>query len=204
MAGITQCYSISCCDRNRRGGIKAIYLINTDNIDGAEVDSGGTCAYAYKAFTLASSTCFYKWEFDRGTAGYTANATRENGSTLIDVELQWYVPKVTCAGNAKLMELVTSCGITAVVETYADDCGDGASSPDAENLWFVLGWDEIFEETAYMEFTSGEQSTGMALQDQNGTLVKLTTQQGEYPRSLSSAGITALLAQVATSCSTCP
>jgi len=75
------------------------------------------------------------------------------------------------------MELVTSCGITAIVETYADDC----ESP-AITYKFVLGWDEIFEETAYMEFTSGEQTTGVGLQDANGTAITLTTQMGEYPR----------------------
>jgi len=180
MAGITQCYEVACCDRNRRGGIKSIYLINTDNITGTTVATT-PCAYAYDAVTLGAGTCWFKWEFDRGSAGYTANASRENGSTLIDIELQFYIPKVTCAGNEKLMELVTSCGITAVVETYADDC----DTPTANNLWFVLGWDEIFDETAYMEFTSGEQSTGIALSDANGTMVKLTTQQGEYPRAFS-------------------
>ena len=184
MAGITQCYEIACCDRNRRGGIKSIYLINTDDIVSTTV-SGTGCTYGYSAVTLDTGKKWYKWEFDRGTAGFNANASRENGSTLIDVELQFYIPKVTCEGNAKLMELVTSCGITAVVETYADDCGD-----PAENLWFVLGWDEIFEETAYMEFTTGEQTTGVALQDANGTAITLTTQQGEYPRGLTSAGIT--------------
>ena len=41
-----------------------------------------------------------------------------------------------------------------------------------------------------MEFTTGEQTTGVALQDANGTAITLTTQQGEYPRGLTSAGIT--------------
>ena len=33
-----------------------------------------------------------------------------------------------------------------------------------------------------MEFSSGEQTTGMGLQDANGTLVKLTGVHAEYPR----------------------
>ena len=132
---------------------------------------------AYSAVAMTASTMFYKWEFDRGTAGFTADATRENGSTLIDIALEFYIPKVTGVVNYDLMELVTSCGITAICETYADDC----ASP-AVTYMFVLGWDEIFEETAYMEFTSGAETTGMALQDANGTTVTITTQQGEYPR----------------------
>lgn len=196
MAGISSCYEIACCDRNRRGGIKRIYLIDTDKITDAVLQDAGDCTYGYKSFDVGTD-CFFKWEFDRGTAGFTANAVRENGSTLVDIELQWYVPKVTCAGNEKLMQLVKSCGITAVVELYADDCGD----PTAENLIFVLGWDEIFEETAYMEFTSGEQSTGIGLQDANGTLIKLTTQQGEYPRAYLSALSSLDISTTCTSCS---
>ena len=175
---ITSGHSVVCCDRNRRGGLKAIHLANTDQISSFTAEDTG-CLHAYNDVTMVDDTSdvFYKWEFDRGTAGFTASATRENGSTLIEVSLEFYIPKVTCEVNHDLMELVTSCGITAIVETYADDC----ASP-AETYKFVLGWDEIFEETAYMEFTSGEQTTGVALQDANGTAITLTTQQGEYPR----------------------
>lgn len=173
---ITSGHNVVCCDRNRRGGLKCIWLANTDDITSFTAGSGaGT--HEYSAVTMATGTQFYKWEFDRGTAGFTANATRENGSTLIEVSLEFYIPKVTSETNHDLMELVTSCGITAIVETYADDC----ASP-AVTYKFVLGYDEIFEETAYMEFTSGEQSSGVGLQDANGTAITLTTQMGEYPR----------------------
>ena len=33
-----------------------------------------------------------------------------------------------------------------------------------------------------MEFTSGEETTGVGLQDANGTAIVISTQQGEYPR----------------------
>lgn len=172
---ITGGHNVICCDRNRRGGLKTIYLANTDDI--ASFTAGATTTLDYTTVTMVSGKLFYKWEFDRGTAGFMADATRENGSTLIDVSLEFYIPKVTGLVNHDLMELVTSCGITAICETYADDCG-----VPAVTYMFVLGWDEIFEETAYMEFTSGAETTGVALQDANGTAVTITTQQGEYPR----------------------
>jgi hypothetical protein len=174
---ITSGHSVVCCDRNRRGGLKAIHLANTDDITSFTVATSPACLHGYSNVTMTGATTFYKWEFDRGTAGFTASATRENGSTLIEVSLEFYIPKVTCEVNLDLMELVTSCGITAIVETYADDC-----ETPAVTYKFVLGWDQIFEETAYMEFTSGEQTSGVALQDANGTAITLTTQQGEYPR----------------------
>lgn len=170
---ITSGHNVVCCDRNRRGGLKCIWLANTDDI----TSFTPTANHEYSTVAMATGTVFYKWEFDRGTAGFSAAATRENGSTLIEVSLEFYIPKVTSEVNKDLMELVTSCGITSIVETYADDCQDPAVT-----YKFVLGWDEIFEETAYMEFTSGEQSTGVGLQDANGTAITLTTQMGEYPR----------------------
>ena len=173
---ITSGHNVICCDRNRRGGLKTIYLANTDDIASfTAVTTAGT--HEYSAVTMTGAALFYKWEFDRGTAGFTAEATRENGSTLIDVSLEFYIPKVTGEVNHDLMELVTSCGITSIVETYADDC-----AASAETYEFVLGWDEIFEETAYMEFTTGTETTGVGLQDANGTAIVITTQMGEYPR----------------------
>ena len=173
---ITSGHNVICCDRNRRGGLKTIFLANTDDITSFTLDATAG-SHGYTAVTMVGAATFYKWEFDRGTAGFTANATRENGSTLIEVSLEFYIPKVTGEVNHDLMELVTSCGITSVVETYADDCADPAVT-----YKFVLGYDQIFEETAYMEFTSGEESTGVGLQDANGTAIVITTQQGEYPR----------------------
>lgn len=173
---ITTGHNVVCCDRNRRGGLKTIWLANTDDITSFTLDPTAG-SHGYTAVVMTGGALFYKWEFDRGTAGFTASATRENGSTLIDVSLEFYIPKVTGEVNHDLMELVTSCGITSIVESYADDCADPAVT-----YKFVLGWDEIFEETAYMEFTSGEETTGVGLQDANGTAITITTQQGEYPR----------------------
>ena len=173
---LTTGHNVICCDRNRRGGLKAIHLANTDDITSFTLDATAG-SHGYTTVTMSGAAVFFKWEFDRGTAGFTASATRENGSTMIDVSLELYIPKVTGEVNHDLMELVTSCGMTAIVESYADDC----ASP-AVTYMFVLGWDEIFEETAYMEFTSGEEATGVGLQDANGTAITITTQQGEYPR----------------------
>jgi len=84
---LTSGHSVVCCDRNRRGGIKSIYLANTDQITSFTAETTG-CLHAYNDVTMASATnYFYKWEFERGTAGFTASATRENGSTMIEVSL---------------------------------------------------------------------------------------------------------------------
>ena len=175
-------HNVLCCDRNRRGGLKRVWLAE-------QVKGPGTVTYASTGdgpggdahggeFTSFSGRMWYEFEFDRGTAGFVANATRENGSTLINVELEFYIPKLTEEVNARLSELAESCGIYALVETYADDCD--AVIP--ETYFFILGYDKVFETKAYLEFASGEQSSGVGLQDANGTLIKLTGVHAEYPR----------------------
>jgi len=170
---ITKGHQVECCDRNRRGGLKNIWLIEQGNVTATAVTAG-----VVTAFTTNDA---YQFDFDRGTAGFTANATRENGSTIITIELEFYIPKVTQEVNENLDQLARSCGLFAIVESYADDC----VSPVASTYKFVLGYDEIFELTAYMEFMSGEQTTGVGLQDANGTLIKIGGEQGEYPLEIS-------------------
>jgi hypothetical protein len=158
---LTKGHAIICCDRNRRGGLKRIWLMEQGGLTTvayAAAGSGPGSDAAGGEFNAFASSTFFEFEFDRGTAGFTANATRENGS--------------------RLRELTESCGVYALVETYADDCDTTAP----ETYFFILGYDKVFEKKAYMEFSSGEQATGVGLQDANGTAVKLAGVHAEYPR----------------------
>jgi hypothetical protein len=179
---ITQGHAIVCCDRNRRGGLKRIFLMEQGGLGAvayAAAGSGpGADAAGGEFNSFVSAGNWYEFEFDRETAGFTANATRENGSTLVTVELDFYIPKVTEEINGRLRELTESCGLYALVETFADDCD--AVAP--ETYFFILGYDKVFEKKAFLEFSSGEQTTGVALQDANGTQVKLAGVHAEYPR----------------------
>jgi|TARA_B110000444_G_scaffold161698_1_gene151097 hypothetical protein len=172
---LTQGHAIICCDRNRRGGLKRIWLMEKGLITGG---IGAVTIHTTGEYIAFPSVNWYEFEFDRGTAGFNANATRENGSTLVNIELEFYIPKITEEINARLRELTESCGIHALCETYADDC----DTDDPETYFFIIGYDKVFEDKAYLEFASGEQTTGMGLQDANGTLVKLAGIQAEYPR----------------------
>lgn len=169
-------HEILCCDRNRRGGLKKIWLVEQTTMTSADVVFS-TTGHRIDQFDTDD---LYQFDFERGTAGFTAAATRENGSTLVNVELEFYIPKITEEINDILSDLTESCGVHAIVETFADDCDE----PTPETYFFVLGYDKVFEEKAYLEFSSGEQSTGVGLQDPNGTAVKLVGVQAEYPREL--------------------
>ena len=178
---LTKGHAIVCCDRNRRGGLKRIWLMEQQGlgaVDYALAGGGPGGDAAGGEFDQFAGTTWFEFEFDRGTAGFTANATRENGSTLVNIELMFYIPKVTEEINGRLRELTESCGVYALCETYADDCDTDAP----ETYFFILGYDKVFEKKAYLEFSSGEQATGIGLQDANGTAVKLAGVHAEYPR----------------------
>lgn len=187
MSVLTAGHIITCTDRNRRGGLKAIYLGQVDDV-ATTVATAGT--HEYTSFALTAGKFIYKFEFDRETAYFSANATRENGSTIVETELGFTVPKITKLVQARLEELSNTCGLFAVVETFADD--------GTNTYQFVLGYDEIFSPEAFLEFASGEQNTGSALQDANETVVKLTGFMAEYPREYvpSGAGIAVATANI--------
>lgn len=176
MGLLTKGHIITCSDRNRRGGVKAIYLGEVANVTGTTPGASGTHHFSSITGFAAggAANLIYKFEFDRETAYYTANATRENGSTIVETELGFTVPKITEEIQLRLEELKDSCGLFAIVETFADD--------GTNTYKFVLGYDTIFSPDAYLEFASGEQNTGTALQDPNETMVKLSGLMAEYPR----------------------
>jgi len=186
---LTKGHSIACCDQNRRGGLKRIWLMEKNQRDttatvtyavtGTPTGAAGGEITSFVS-NAASGNNWFEFEFDRGTAGFNANATRENGSTLVTVELEFYIPKITEEINGQLRQLTESCGVFAICESYADDCDDA----DPETYFFMLGWDKVFNEKAYLEFASGEQSTGVGLQDANGTAIKLAGIHAEYPREI--------------------
>lgn len=171
---LTQGHEVICCDRNRRGGLKNIWLMDSETF------LTGDPSATNNIYTTFPGATAYKFDFDRYTGGFTANASRENGSTVVDVELTFYIPKVTAAVNSRLDELASTCGLFACVETYADDCG-GDSGGTPETYMFILGYDEIFKADSYLDFRTGEEATGVALQDANGAQVTLGGNAAMYP-----------------------
>lgn len=172
-------HEVICCDRNRRGGLKRIFLMDKDELTTAP--SYNATTNMYETFP---TTKLFEFQFDRYTGGFDANATRENGSTVVNVQLNFYIPKVTPKANKVLDMLAKTCGLIAIVETYADDCGDPDATPTAipaRTYHFVLGYDEIFKDDSYLDFVSGEETTGVALQDANGAQIALAGDAAMYP-----------------------
>ena len=192
MGVLTAGHIILCEDRNRRGGIKTIYLGEVANVASTTAGAG----HQYTSFELDSAPQKYIWkfEFERETAYFTANASRENGSTIVETEIGFTVPKITKEVNLRLEELKETCGLFAIVETFADT---GAGSPPPVYT-FILGYDEVFSPDAYLEFASGEQNSGTGLQDPNETTIKLKGFMAEYPREYTPTGAGIVVSTAAT------
>ena len=64
-------HQVICCDRNRRGGLKNIWLVESDQVAsaGITVTSGIVTAFG--------TSNAYQFDFDRGTGGFSANAAIE-------------------------------------------------------------------------------------------------------------------------------
>tara|TARA_R100000278_G_scaffold92840_1_gene70882 strand:- start:30933 stop:31496 length:564 start_codon:yes stop_codon:yes gene_type:complete len=153
-------------------------------MDKEELSAAPSYSAATNMYTTFPTNKLYEFQFDRYTGGFDANATRENGSTVVNVQLNFYIPKVTAKANKVLDQLAKTCGLIAIVETYADDCGDPDATPNpipAKTYHFVLGYDEIFKDDSYLDFVSGEETTGIALQDANGAQIALAGDAAMYP-----------------------
>jgi len=181
MGVLTAGHIILCEDRNRRGGIKNIWLGEVANVIATTTATPHNYAtmdgFAGTTGTAPDNKNVWKMEFDRETAYFAANASRENGSTIVETEVGFSIPKVTPAVQARLEELKETCGLFAIVETFADN---GAATPVTYK--FVIGYDEVFSPDAFLEFSSAEQNSGTSLQDPNETVVKLKGFMAEYPR----------------------
>lgn len=206
---------LACC--GRRGGLSRIWLVektkapidpgtHTMGYEGYSSEdvvewSGGGLGHSITSFPSLSyynpgwpstgkesSIAWFEFEFNRETAGFSADAVTENGSTNIELELEFYIPKVTQRVQNRLNQLIEACNVYALVEMYDDDKCWSQDYRDESGLpvmptplYYILGYDKIFEDKAYLQFAEGEQETGLDLQDANGTRVLLKGIGGQFP-----------------------
>ena len=99
------------------------------------------------------------------------NASRENYSTVVAHELEFYLTKMNTSQRDALQDVIDSstCGMIAICE-------------DANGAKWVLGYSENQLLARPLKVTSMESTTGAAFTDANGTTVMVASSDTEMPR----------------------
>lgn len=161
---ISTAFSLPC--ENNTGGLVNLWLSDKANVS-SFTESGGE----YTAVTMTSSNVFYKYEFEQDMAEYTNPATRENSSTLVNHNIEFYLTKMSTTQRNAIQALFDSstCGMVAIAE-------------DANNNKWVVGYSENFGTARPLKIASTEGGTGKAFTDGNGTTVNVASSDNELAR----------------------
>lgn len=164
MALLTSGITTTCDDEQRRGGIKSIKLGNIDEITSFTAAAN----HSYSAVTMVGTAVFYEFEALKFSAAATGESTRENGSVVNEITIEFMIPKIGGTKAATLQQLIDSCGIVAAVTFYNGE-------------EFIYGYDEVLLEDAELEAAVGT-ILEAELQGQNAYSVSLTGVMAELPR----------------------
>lgn len=162
---ITESFTQACTSST--GGIVSIWLSDRDN-----VSSFGLSGTEYNSVTMNSSSVFYKYDFEQDTGFFRFNGARENRSTTVDIELEFYINKMSTAARNAVQAIIDSstCGIIAIVED-----SNGAKWVAGYNESPVLG-------NRPLKLRSAEGTTGGAFTDDSGITPVLGVTHKDMPR----------------------
>jgi hypothetical protein len=170
MAEITSDILVACEDENRRGGLKRLFVINRENV--TSFTAGST--HDYTAVTLdATSDVFFEIQFDDEGASYTAEGSRENGSSLQEHTIEAVIPRIHKTKAKELQALFTSCKVIVIAETYI--------STGTYNQAFVIGYDEILTDDAALR-ANVTTTVEAELQGQNAYTLTMSGKSAEIAR----------------------
>ena len=171
MGLITKGVTIACQDRTRRAGIKKLFLANKDDITSFTTGAG----HSYSTVTMSGTAVFFEFEFERFTASYNGESTRENGSVLIEHVIEAFFPTLEGTKGDALQEAIDSCGLVAIIELFDKDEGSSTT------FKHVVGFDEVLGDEAFLE-ANANALVEAELQGQNGFLLNLAGFGGELAR----------------------
>jgi len=161
---ISSAFALPC--ENNTGGLVNLWLTDKANVSTFTLVGG-----EYTAATMVSSAVFYKYEFEQDQAEYTNPASRENSSTLVNHNIEFYLTKMSTTQRNAIQALFDSstCGMVAICE-------------DANNNKWVVGYSENFGTARPLKIASTEGTTGKAFTDGNGTVVNIASSDNELAR----------------------
>ena len=171
--------ALDCAGLVEVGGLRNVYLADLTNISAVGVDATAN-THAYDTLTSSTVAMF---QLKPNTASWNVTSTKENGLTVFETTLSFYIPNITAARLNVLQDMTDAC-IVGVAEFYSGTkmtigisepyggTGHG-SSPHHYNKTFGV---MTVESTSGTDFTDG-----------NGATVTITARSFEQPRAYTGA-----------------
>jgi hypothetical protein len=160
------------CDNNA-GGLVKIYIADFDNVTGyTESNSEIT------AITMASSTKFYEFEFNRGTSNYaeTVNINLQNGTTFFTQTVSLVLSRREKTKAEAIKKLTDGQKQLFIIVK------------DSNGLYWAFGKDEG------MVVTAIEGGSGTAKADANNYTITFTGEEADNAPEVDDAIIAAIIA----------
>lgn len=162
---------VTCEDENRRGGIKRLFVIDQTQV--TDFTAGALQDYVAVTVDDVLLDFFQEIQFDEFGCSYTAEASKENGSSTREYTIEALIPKLDKTKALILQELFTSCKLIVIAETFI--------STGAENQAFVIGFDEILGSSAALTAAVGS-TLEAELSGQNAYTLTMTGMGAEVER----------------------
>ena len=153
------------CEGNTGGGVNLWLANKADVVSFTEVGGEFTLA------VMEAGKTFFKYEMEQDTLEYTNPVSRENHSSIINHNIEFYLTKMSTTQRNAVQALIDSsiCGLVAIVE-------------DANNNKWVVGYSSNFGTARPLKLASTEGGTGKAFSDMNGTTVNLASSDNELAK----------------------
>ena len=166
---LTQNYVLDC--KESLGGLKAVYFIESGNVEGYTSDS----FQVVTGITLASGKYFYKYDLVKETSSFTETVTAsvQNGTVFYAQELTIVLNKLQANTRNEILLLAKNT-LVAIAE-------------DRNGAYWLLGKDNG------MDITGGTAASGVAAGDRSGYELTFSAQEAALAPEVSSSIIASLI-----------
>jgi hypothetical protein len=157
------------CDNNL-GGVRRIYITDFENVTSITAATG-----TISAFTMASGTVFYEFEFNKNTSSFAENATIsiENGSLFYEQLVTLIIPRREVAKRNVLATLMQKDLAVIVL--------------DQNGLYWYIG------EANGANVSELPSTTGTAKGDANAYTITIRGEEPNQAQEASSAAVAAVI-----------
>ena len=123
---------------------------------------------------MVAGKVFYKFEFKQDSGERKEDGKMNNGAFSVEHSLEIYIENLTQNIRNRMQDIAdsSSCGMIAIVK-------------DANNISWVVGYNEKFTKERPLKLDNNAGASGKAFTDPNGQTVILKSMDNEYDRTFS-------------------